>query len=107
MYKRGKVQDQKTPLYPFRHADGKFFNSPDVDQWNSTAKFGYRYPEQPLTYFENNDAEGLKKFVSRRVIDLLGPQTHTLPHPPVPKEAVEKVNKMCELANLAQGMWTG
>ncbi|KAL8727161.1 MAG: hypothetical protein Q9181_005803 [Wetmoreana brouardii] len=99
MYKMGKIQDQKTRLYPFRHADGTFFTSPDVDEWNSTAKFGYRYPEQPATYFENDDAEGLKKFVCRRIIDLLGPQTHELPYPPVPKEAVEEVSKICELAN--------
>ena len=103
MYKMGKIQDQKTPLYPFRHADGTYFTSPDVDDWNSTAKFGYRYPEQPATYFEKNDAEGLMKFVSRRVIDLLGPLTNALPYPPVPKAAVEKVSKMCELASQAKG----
>ncbi|KAL8714961.1 MAG: hypothetical protein Q9225_006477 [Loekoesia sp. 1 TL-2023] len=102
MYKSGKIQDQKTPLYPYRHKDGRYFTSPDVDEWDSTAKFGYRYPEQPATYFEKNDAEGLKKFVSKRIIDILGPQNNELPYPPVPMEAVEKVNKMNELANDCQ-----
>ncbi|KAL8649693.1 MAG: hypothetical protein Q9226_005468 [Calogaya cf. arnoldii] len=36
------------------------------------------------------------------VIDLLGPQTQAVAYPPVPKEAVEKVSKMCELANDAK-----
>lgn len=99
MYQLGKVQDDKTPLYPFRHGDGKFFTSPDIDKWNSTANFGYLYPETPATYIENNDPEGLRKFVSKRVIDLLGPQNNALPYPPVPKPALEKVNKICELAN--------
>ena len=65
-------------------------------------KFGNRYPKQPETYLKNKDQEGSKKFVSERIVDLLGPQTSALSYPSVPKEAVEKVSKVNEVADHAR-----
>ena len=105
MYRMGKVQDDKTPLYPFRHPDGTHFTSPDVDKWNSSANFGYRYPEHPAAYFEENNAEGLQKYVRKRAIELFGPVDAKM-YPAVPKEAIEKVNKICELASKVPGEYS-
>ncbi|KAK4694225.1 hypothetical protein P7C71_g3323, partial [Lecanoromycetidae sp. Uapishka_2] len=98
MYKLGKVQDRTTPLYPFRHRDGKYFTSPDVDKWDSIFNWGYRYPEMPWGLVDKKDKDELQKYVSRRVIDLYGPEDLKM-YPVVPKEAVEAANKMSELAN--------
>lgn len=104
MYQLGKVQDEKTPLYPFRHRDGKYFTSPDVDKWDSTLNFGYRYPEMPASYLDSGDKDGLQRYVSKRVIDMYGPE-EVRAYPPVPKAALETVNKVCELANGVGGMY--
>ena len=102
MYERGMIQDRTTPLYPYRHKDGKYFTSPDIDEWDSIAKFGYTYPEIPAEYFQNNDPEGLQKYVGKVFIKLLGPEDAKA-YPPVPKAALEEANKMNDLANKAGG----
>ena len=102
MYEMGKTEDQTTPLYPFRHQDGKYFTSPDVDKWHSILDYGYRYPELPANLMETKDQSELQKYVSRRVIDLYGPK-EIKAYPPVPKAAVEAANKMSEIANSVGG----
>lgn len=97
MYKEGIIQDKTTPLYPFRHPDGTYFTSNDVDKWDSTLCYGYRYPETPAELFKVEEQASLKRHVSERVIDILGPDYKSFPL--VPKKAIEEVNKVSEVAN--------
>ena len=102
IYPQGKTQDNTTPLYPFRHPDGTYFTSSDVDKWDSTLKFGYRYPETPAELFKVEEQERLKEYVSQRVIETLAPDYRNIPL--VSREAVIEANKLIEVANKAQCM---
>lgn len=97
MYALGKTQDKTTPLYPFRHPDGTYFTSNDVDKWDSTLNYGYRYPETPAELFKVEEQDRLKRYVSKRVIDILAPDFKNFPL--VPRKAVEEANRLSELAN--------
>lgn len=100
IYGLGRTQDNTTPLYPFRHPDGTYFTSNDVDKWDSTLKFGYRYPETPAELFKVEEQSRLKEYVSQRVIDTLAPDFKNIPL--VGRDAVKEANELIEVANKAR-----
>ncbi|KAI9882625.1 MAG: mitochondrial inner membrane protein required for protein import [Watsoniomyces obsoletus] len=60
--------DLSTPLYPFRHADGREWTSDEIKTADSTFKYGYAYPEVP----QGRSGEDLRQFTAAAVNRLYG-----------------------------------
>ncbi|KAI5780894.1 hypothetical protein EDC01DRAFT_667616 [Geopyxis carbonaria] len=65
-YPAGTVQSDETPLYPFRHAGGRWFTARDVDSVEKMWGLGYTYPELPA----RADATTLAA-AARRAVDTM------------------------------------
>ncbi|KAF8471757.1 hypothetical protein BDZ91DRAFT_760403 [Kalaharituber pfeilii] len=68
----GPQDDLNTGLYPFKHPNGKFWNSDDIKSASSIWKFNYGYEEVPCEY-SNKSAADLSSFTLGRVNALYGP----------------------------------
>ncbi len=64
--------DLGTPLYPFRHADGKEWTSDEIKTADSIFKYGYSYPEVP----EGRSGDDLRQFTAAAVNRLYGVDTN-------------------------------
>ncbi len=58
-----------TPLYPFRHPDGKEFSGDDFKTALSTFAYGYTYPEVPVGLSEQD----LQAYTTRMINKIYGP----------------------------------
>lgn len=65
--------DIQTPLYPFRNADGREWNSDQIKTAQSIFTYGYSYPEVP----QGRSTESLRTFTAGRIRALYGPNTAT------------------------------
>ena len=61
--------DLSTPLYPFRHDNGKEWISDDVKTAESIFRYGYAYPEVPF----GRSGSDLQTFTTEAVKRLYGP----------------------------------
>lgn len=68
----GDAQDDiNTPLYPFRHPNGKEWTSNDVSAATSIHQYGYAYPEVPAGMSQDD----LKAFTTKQINQAYGPNT--------------------------------
>ena len=64
--------DLLTPLYPFRHDNGKEWTSDDIKTAESIFQYGYAYPEVPV----GRSGSDLQTFTTEAVKRLYGPNTN-------------------------------
>jgi tyrosinase len=72
MLNAGGLDDISTPLYPFRHSDGKEWTSNDLKTSQSIFAFGYAYPEVPFRLASG----GLQTFAIEQTRLLFDPNTN-------------------------------
>jgi tyrosinase len=65
--------DINTPLYPFRHPNGREWTSRDVSDAASIHRYGYAYPDVPAGM---SQAE-LRQFVTQKINQEYGPNTQS------------------------------
>lgn len=66
------TEDINTPLYPFRHSDGKEWTSNDITSATSIFSYGYAYPEVPSS-FQGQSESALTAFATRAMQALYAP----------------------------------